>query len=80
MPFKGFSPQIVYAGSPFVGGFCLLLTVNLLGAGGTVFCPPGAGEDAHAADFAAVQLLGAEDGLFQLWLLGQHDAAEPTAK
>ena len=53
--------------------------MNILGAGGAVFCPAGAGEDARAADFAAAQLLGAEDGLFQLWLLGQHGAAEPPA-
>ena len=53
--------------------------MNLLGAGGAVFCPAGAGEDARAADFAAAQLLGSEDGLFQLWLLGQHGAAEPPA-
>ena len=54
--------------------------MNLPGAGGAVFCPAGAGEDARAADFAAAQLLGAEDGLFQLWLLGQHGAAKPPAK
>ena len=53
--------------------------MNLLGAGGAVFCPAGAGENARAADFAAAQLLGAKDGLFQLWLLGQHGAAEPSA-
>ena len=54
--------------------------MNLLGAGGAVFCPAGAGEDARAADFAAAQLLGSEDGLFQLGLLGQHGAAKPPAK
>ncbi len=53
--------------------------MNLLGAGGAVFCPAGAGENARAADFAAAELLGAEDGLFQLGLLGQHSAAEPPA-
>ena len=53
--------------------------MNLLGAGGAVFCPAGADEDAPAADCAAVQLLGPEDGLFQLRLLGQHGAAEPPA-
>ena len=75
-----FVPRIVYARASFAGGFCLLLAVNLLGAGGAVFCPAGAGEDARAADFAAAQLLGSEDGLFQLWLLGQHGAAKPPAK
>ena len=54
--------------------------MNLLGAGGAVFCPAGAGENARAADFAAAQLLGAENGLFQLGLLGQYSAAEPPAK
>ena len=39
--------------------------MNLLGAGGAVFCPAGAGENARAADFAAAQLLGAENVLFQ---------------
>ena len=53
--------------------------MNILGAGGAVFCPAGAGEDARAADFAAAQLLGAENGLFQLGLLGQHGAAKPPA-
>ena len=53
--------------------------MNLPGAGGAVFCPAGAGENARAADFAAAQLLGAENGLFQLRLLGQHGAAEPPA-
>lgn len=33
--------------------------MNCCGAGGTVFCPAGAGENARAADFAAAQLLGA---------------------
>ena len=54
--------------------------MNLPGAGGAVFCPAGAGEDARAADFAAAELLGAENGLFQLRLLGQHGAAKPPAK
>ena len=54
--------------------------MNLLGAGGAVFCPAGAGEDALAADFAAAQLLAAENSLFQLRLLGQHGAAKPPAK
>ena len=54
--------------------------MNLLGAGGTVFCPAGAGENALAADSAAAERLGDEDGLFQLWLLGQHSAAKPAAK
>ena len=54
--------------------------MNLLGTGGTVFCPAGAGENARAADFAAAELLGAEDRLFQLGLLGQHSAAKPPAK
>ena len=53
--------------------------MNLLGAGGAVFCPAGAGEDALAADFAAAEFFRAEDGLFQLGLLGQHGAAEPPA-
>ena len=54
--------------------------MNLLGAGGAVFFPAGAGEEARAADFAAAELLGPEDGLFQRGLLGQHGAAEPAAK
>jgi len=74
-----FRPQIVYARASFAGGLCFLPAVNLLGAGGAVFCPAGAGENARAADFAAAQLLGAENGLFQLGLLGQHSAAEPPA-
>ena len=54
--------------------------MNLLGAGGAVFCPAGAGENALAADFAAAEFFRAENGLFQLWLLRQHGAAEPPAK
>ena len=54
--------------------------MNLLGAGGAVFCPAGAGEDARAADFAAAELFRAENGLFQLRLLGQYGAAKPAAK
>ena len=77
---RAFRPQIVYTRPPFAGGFCLLLAVNLLGAGGAVFCSAGAGEDALAADFAAAEFLGPEDGLFQLWLLGQHGAAKPATK
>ena len=53
--------------------------MNLLGAGGAVFCPAGAGEDALAADFAAAEFFRAEDGLFQLRLLRQHGAAKPPA-
>ena len=53
--------------------------MNLLGAGGAVFCPAGAGEDVRAADFAAAQLLGAENVLFQLRLSRQHGAAKPPA-
>ena len=53
--------------------------MNLPGAGGAVFCPAGAGENARAADFAAAEFFRAENGLFQLWLLGQHGAAEPPA-
>ena len=53
--------------------------MNLLGAGGAVFCPAGAGKDARAADFAAAEFFRAENGLFQLWLLGQYGAAEPPA-
>ena len=53
--------------------------MNLPGAGGAVFCPAGAGENALAADFAAAELLGAEDRLFQFGLLGQHGAAKPSA-
>ena len=53
--------------------------MNLLGAGGAVFCPSGAGENARAADFAAAEFFRAEDGLLQLGLLGQHSAAEPPA-
>ena len=76
---RAFRPQIVYARPPFAGGLCFLLAVDLLGTGEAVFCPAGAGEDARAADFAAAEFLGAENGLFQLWLLGQHGAAEPPA-
>ena len=54
--------------------------MNLFGAGGAVFCPAGAGEDALAADFAAAEFLGAEDGLLQLGLSRQHGAAKPPAK
>ena len=54
--------------------------MNLLGAGRAVFCPPRASEDARAADFAAAKSFWVEDGLFQLWLLGQHGAAKPPAK
>lgn len=54
--------------------------MNILGAGGAVFCPAGAGENTRAADCAAAELLGAENGLFQLRLLGQHGAAKPPAK
>lgn len=54
--------------------------MNLLGAGGAVFCPAGAGEDARAADRAAAELFRAEDSLFQFRLLGQHGAAKPPAK
>ena len=53
--------------------------MNLLGAGGAVFCPAGAGKDALAADFAAAEFFRAENGLFQLWLLGQRGTAEPPA-
>ena len=54
--------------------------MNLLGAGGAVFCPAGAGEDTRAADFAAAEFFRAENGLFQLGLLGQYGAAKPPAK
>ena len=54
--------------------------MNLLGAGGAVFCPAGADEDARAADFAAAEFFQAENGLFQLRLLGQYGAAKPAAK
>ena len=54
--------------------------MNLLGAGGAVFCPAGAGKDARAADFAAAEFFRAENGLFQLWLSRQHGAAKPPAK
>ena len=53
--------------------------MNLLGTGGAVFCPAGVGEDALAADFAAAEFFRAENGLFQLGLLGQHGAAKPAA-
>ena len=53
--------------------------MNLPGAGGAVFCPAGAGEDARAADFAAAEFFRAEDGLFQLRLLRQHGATKPPA-
>ena len=54
--------------------------MNLPGAGGAVFCPAGADEDARAADFAAAEFFRAENGLFQLWLSRQHGAAKPPAK
>ena len=57
-----------------------LRAVNLLGAGGAVFCPAGAGEDALAADFAAAEFFRAENGLLQLRLLRQHGAAKPAAE
>ena len=53
--------------------------MNILGAGGAVFCPAGAGENTRAADFAAAEFFRAEDGLFQLWLSRQHGAAKPPA-
>ena len=53
--------------------------MNILGAGGAVFCPAGAGENTRAADFAAAEFFRAENGLFQLQLLGQHGAAKPAA-
>ena len=59
---RAFRPQIVYARAPFAGGFRLLLAVNLLGAGRAIFCPPGAGENARAADFAAAKSFWVEDG------------------
>ena len=54
--------------------------MNVLGAGRAIFCPAGAGEIAPAADCAAAEFFRAEDGLFQLRLLGQHGAAKPPAK
>ena len=54
--------------------------MNLLGAGGAVFCPAGADEDARAADFAAAEFFRTEDGLLQLRLLRQYGAAKPPAK
>ena len=54
--------------------------MDLLGTVPAVFRPAGAGEDAPAADCAAAQLFGAEDGPFQLRLLRQHGAAKPPAK
>ena len=77
---RAFCPQIVYTRPPLAGGFCFLLTVDVLGAGGAVFCPAGAGEDARAADFAAAEFFGAENGLFQLRLLGQHFARPRTLR
>ena len=59
---RAFRPQTVYTRPPFAGGFSLLLAVNLLGAGRTVFCPAGASEDARAADFAAAKSFWVEDG------------------
>ena len=59
---RAFRPQTVYTRPPFPGGFRLLLAVNLLGAGRAVFCPPGAGENARAADFAAAKSFWVEDG------------------
>ena len=53
--------------------------MNILGAGRAVFCPAGTGENTRAADFAAAEFFRAENGLFQLGLLGQHGAAEPPA-
>ena len=58
---RAFRPQIVYTRPPFAGGFRLLLTVNVLGAGRAIFCPAGAGEIAPAADCAAAQLFRAAD-------------------
>ena len=59
---RAFRPQIVYARPPFAGGLCFLLAVDVLGAGGAVFCPAGAGENARAADFAAAKSFWVEDG------------------
>ncbi len=59
---RAFRPQTVYTRPPFPGGFRLLLAVNLLGAGRAIFCPPGAGENARAADFAAAKSFWVEDG------------------
>lgn len=59
---RAFRPQTVYTRPPFAGGFCLLLAMNLLGAGRAVFCPPRASEDARAADFAAAKSFWVEDG------------------
>ena len=59
---RAFRPQTVYTRPPFAGGFRLLLAVNLLGAGRAIFCPPGAGENARAADFAAAKSFWVEDG------------------
>ena len=53
--------------------------MNLLGAGEAVFCPAGAGENTRAADLAAAEFFGAENGLFQLRLLRQHGAAKLPA-
>ena len=54
--------------------------MNLPGAGGAVFCPAGAGEDALAADFAAPEFFRAENGRFQLRLLRQYGAAKPATE
>ena len=59
---RAFRPQTVYTRPPFPDGFRLLLAVNLLGAGRAIFCPPGAGENARAADFAAAKSFWVEDG------------------
>ena len=59
---RAFRPQTVYTRPPFPGGFRLLLAVNLLGAGRAIFCPPGAGENARAADFEAAKSFWVEDG------------------
>ena len=48
-------PQIVYTRPPFAGGFRLLLAVNLLGAGGAVFCPARFPENPRGALAAAVE-------------------------
>ena len=74
-----FGALFVYTGPAFPGGVRLLPAVDFGRAVPAVFRPAGAGEKAPAADLAAVQLFGAEDGPFQLRLLRQHGMSEPAA-
>ena len=71
------TPLLVNFTIPLVLGNLFQLTYNAVDS---IIVGKFVGEDALAADFAAAELLGAENGLFQLWLSRQHGAAKPPAK